>query len=45
MSALPVLLGFIAVATILAAVWTSRFRRGPLEYLLHLAGRPAWRIR
>lgn len=39
--ALPVLLGFILAATTLAVVWTRRFRRGPLEYLLHQATRPA----
>ncbi|WP_244162858.1 DUF418 domain-containing protein [Streptomyces bungoensis] len=41
LNALPVLLGFILAATILAMVWTSTFRRGPLEYLLHQATRPA----
>ncbi|PWI12547.1 hypothetical protein DIZ27_01515 [Streptomyces sp. NWU339] len=45
MNALPVLLGFIAAATLLAAVWTRLFRRGPLEHLLHLAGRPARHVR
>ncbi len=35
MSALPILLGFIAAAVLLATVWTRVFRRGPLEYLLH----------
>ncbi|MEV5957913.1 DUF418 domain-containing protein [Streptomyces sp. NPDC051987] len=42
---LPVLLGFIGTATVLAALWTRRFRRGPLEYLLHQATRPARRVR
>ncbi|MCS0603104.1 DUF418 domain-containing protein [Streptomyces sp. LP11] len=41
MSALPVLLGFIGAALLGATVWTHRFRRGPLEHLLHLATRPA----
>ncbi|MFV5996993.1 DUF418 domain-containing protein [Streptomyces sp. NPDC056231] len=45
MSALPVLLGFIATATLLATAWTRLFRRGPLEYLLHIATRPAQRIK
>ncbi|MEU6370262.1 DUF418 domain-containing protein [Streptomyces sp. NPDC046931] len=45
MAALPVLLGFIAGATLLATVWTRLFRRGPLEYLLHIATRPARHIR
>ncbi|MFD4605410.1 DUF418 domain-containing protein [Streptomyces sp. NPDC058464] len=42
---LPVLLGFIGTATVLAVVWTRLFRRGPLEYLLHNATRPARRLR
>ncbi|MEV5012636.1 DUF418 domain-containing protein [Streptomyces sp. NPDC055692] len=41
MSALPVLLGFIAGAGLLATGWTRRFRRGPLEYLLQTVTRPA----
>ncbi|WP_445529802.1 DUF418 domain-containing protein [Streptomyces cyslabdanicus] len=41
MSALPVLLAFIAAAVLLAAAWTRLFRRGPLESLLHLATGPA----
>ncbi|MFI6564305.1 DUF418 domain-containing protein [Streptomyces sp. NPDC050534] len=41
MSALPVLLGFIAAAVLLALVWTRHFRRGPFEYLLHVTTRPA----
>ncbi|GED89961.1 DUF418 domain-containing protein [Streptomyces sp. 6-11-2] len=45
MAALPVLLGFIAGATLLATVWTRLFRRGPLEYLLHIATRPALLIK
>ncbi|MFE3907395.1 DUF418 domain-containing protein [Streptomyces sp. NPDC059153] len=45
MSALPVLLGFIAAAALLATVWTRLFRRGPLEYLLHITTRPAQHIK
>ncbi|MFF4790341.1 DUF418 domain-containing protein [Streptomyces sp. NPDC001276] len=45
MSALPVLLGFIVAAMLLATVWTRLFRRGPLEYLLHIATRPARHIK
>ncbi|WP_281156632.1 DUF418 domain-containing protein [Streptomyces sp. HYC2] len=45
MAALPVLLCFIAGATLLATVWTRLFRRGPLEYLLHIATRPAQLIK
>ncbi|MFJ5901483.1 DUF418 domain-containing protein [Streptomyces sp. NPDC093064] len=45
MSALPVLLGFIAAAALLATVWTRVFRRGPLEYLLYIATRPARHIK
>lgn len=41
MAGLPVLLGFIGAAMLLATVWTHHFRRGPLEYLLHAATRPA----
>ncbi|AZQ37959.1 DUF418 domain-containing protein [Streptomyces cyaneochromogenes] len=45
MSALPVLSGYIAGAMVFAMVWTRHFRRGPLEYLLHTATRPARHIR
>lgn len=45
LSALPVLLGFIALAMLLAAVWTRLFRRGPLEYLLHATTRLARLVR
>lgn len=45
MSAMPVLLGFIAAATLLAIVWTRLFRRGPLEHLLHIATQPARHIK
>lgn len=37
--ALIALLAFIATAMLLATVWTRRFRRGPLEHLLHAATR------
>ncbi|MBA4864302.1 DUF418 domain-containing protein [Streptomyces sp. PSKA54] len=39
--ALPVFLGFAAVAMLLALAWTRLFRRGPLEYMLHGATTPA----
>ncbi|MFD7706005.1 DUF418 domain-containing protein [Streptomyces sp. NPDC059785] len=45
MASLPVLLAFVAAAVLLARVWTRRFRRGPLEQLLHLATRPAKHVR
>lgn len=45
MNALPVLLGFIATATLLASVWTCLFRRGPLENLLHIATQPARHVK
>ncbi|WUN21064.1 DUF418 domain-containing protein [Streptomyces phaeochromogenes] len=35
----------IAAAMLLATVWTRHFRRGPLEYLLNLATRPARHIK
>ncbi|MGA5448279.1 DUF418 domain-containing protein [Streptomyces umbrinus] len=37
--ALVALLAFIAAAMLLATAWTRRFRRGPLEYLLHATTR------
>ncbi|PBC60961.1 hypothetical protein BKI49_26880 [Streptomyces sp. Tue6028] len=40
-AALPVLLGFIVVTMLLALAWTQRFRRGPLEFLMHAATAPA----
>ncbi|MGA5454882.1 DUF418 domain-containing protein [Streptomyces umbrinus] len=40
-SPLYVLLGFIATVTVLAVVWSRFFRRGPLEYLLGQATKPA----
>ncbi|RNL73498.1 DUF418 domain-containing protein [Streptomyces sp. I6] len=39
--ALPVLLGFAVAAMAAAVLWTRFFRRGPLEYLLHSATKPA----
>ncbi|MYT73032.1 MULTISPECIES: DUF418 domain-containing protein [unclassified Streptomyces] len=45
MAALPMLLAFIAGAMLLAVLWTARFRRGPLELLLHTASLPARRLR
>lgn len=41
MAALPVLLGFIGGATLSAVCWSRYFRRGPFEYALHVATRPA----
>lgn len=41
---LPVLLGFIAGAMVFALVWSRFFRRGPLEFLLHTATKPALRL-
>ncbi|MFE0089246.1 acyltransferase family protein [Streptomyces sp. NPDC058991] len=40
-AALPVLLGFAVVAMATALVWTRCFRRGPLEYMLYSATKPA----
>ncbi|MFG2949179.1 DUF418 domain-containing protein [Streptomyces adustus] len=45
MSALPVLLAFIAGALLAATIWTRHFRRGPLEHLLHITALPARRIK
>ncbi|MEU2082334.1 DUF418 domain-containing protein [Streptomyces albus] len=39
------LLMFVLGATVFAAVWSRFFRRGPLEYLLHAATKPAKYIR
>ncbi|MEZ0110132.1 putative membrane protein YeiB [Catenulispora sp. EB89] len=36
-----VLLGFMATAVVFASLWSRRFRRGPLEYLLNAATKPA----
>jgi uncharacterized membrane protein YeiB len=41
---LPVLV-FILAATVFAGIWSRFFRRGPLEYLLNLATKPAKYIR
>ncbi|MER5935876.1 DUF418 domain-containing protein [Streptomyces sp. NPDC001928] len=43
--ALHVLLGFIVAMTVFAALWSRRFRRGPLEWLLGKATKPAELIR
>ncbi|WP_405546791.1 DUF418 domain-containing protein [Streptomyces phaeochromogenes] len=43
--ALVALLAFIATAMLLATAWTRRFRRGPLEYLLHATTRVTRHIR
>ncbi|MEX3102507.1 DUF418 domain-containing protein [Streptomyces sp. ST1015] len=40
-----VLLGFIVAVTVFAAVWARYFRRGPLEWLLGKATKPAELIR
>ncbi|MFI8997370.1 DUF418 domain-containing protein [Streptomyces sp. NPDC053542] len=40
-SSLLVLLGFSAAAMAFAVVWSRLFPRGPLEYLLHTATKPA----
>ncbi|MFJ3640569.1 DUF418 domain-containing protein [Streptomyces sp. NPDC090108] len=45
MSALPVLLCFIGAAVLLATAWKCLFRRGPLEYLIHMATRVVRHIR
>jgi uncharacterized membrane protein YeiB len=39
------LLSFIAGATLLAAVWSRFFRRGPLEHLLNNATKLAKHVR
>ncbi|MGW1895459.1 DUF418 domain-containing protein [Streptomyces sp. NPDC002004] len=40
-AALPALIVLAAVAMLLASAWTRVFRRGPLEYMLYAATRPA----
>ncbi|MFI6374339.1 DUF418 domain-containing protein [Streptomyces sp. NPDC050546] len=40
-----VLLGFIAAVTVLATLWSRFFRRGPLEWLLGKATKPAELVR
>ncbi|MET8978393.1 DUF418 domain-containing protein [Streptomyces sp. NPDC004539] len=44
-SPLHVLLGFIVAVTVFAALWSRFFRRGPLEWLLGKATKPAELIR
>jgi uncharacterized protein len=39
------LLMFILGATVFATIWSRFFLRGPLEYLLHAATKPAKYIR
>lgn len=43
--ALAALFTFIAIAMLLATAWTRRFRRGPLEHVLHATTQPARRIK
>lgn len=45
MPALLALSGYMAGAMVFALVWTRLFRRGPLEYLLRTATRPARHIK
>ncbi|MFJ9565286.1 DUF418 domain-containing protein [Streptomyces fuscichromogenes] len=40
-SPLPVLLGFITAVAVFATLWSCHFRRGPLEWLLGKATKPA----
>ncbi|GAA3774334.1 DUF418 domain-containing protein [Streptomyces phyllanthi] len=44
-SPLHVLLGFIAAVTVFATLWSRYFRRGPLEWLLGKATKPAELVR
>ncbi|MDX2600209.1 DUF418 domain-containing protein [Streptomyces caniscabiei] len=44
-SPLRVLLGFIAAVTVFATLWSRFFRRGPLEWLLGKATKPAELVR
>ncbi|RSM45779.1 DUF418 domain-containing protein [Amycolatopsis balhimycina DSM 5908] len=39
-----VLVGFIVAAIVFALAWSRFFRRGPLEFLLHTATKPALRL-
>jgi uncharacterized protein len=39
------LIMFVLGATVFAAIWSRFFRRGPLEYLLNVATKPAKHIR
>lgn len=43
-SSVPLLM-FVLGAILFAAIWSRFFRRGPLEYLLNAATRPAKHIR
>ncbi len=43
--ALHVLLGFIVAVTVFATLWSRHFRRGPLEWLLGKATKPAELVR
>ncbi|MER6558029.1 DUF418 domain-containing protein [Streptomyces sp. NPDC001027] len=44
-SPLHVLVGFIAAVTVFATLWSRFFRRGPLEWLLGKAAKPAQLVR
>ncbi|MGW0949105.1 DUF418 domain-containing protein [Streptomyces sp. NPDC002623] len=44
-SPLHVLLGFISAVTVFATLWSRFFRRGPLEWLLGRAAKPAELVR
>ena len=39
------LIMFVLGATVFAGIWSRFFRRGPLEYLLNAATKPAQHIR
>ncbi|MDH6521477.1 putative membrane protein YeiB [Streptomyces sp. SAI-135] len=39
------LLMYVLGAIVFAAIWSRFFRRGPLEYLLHTATKPAKYVR
>ncbi|MER7000236.1 heparan-alpha-glucosaminide N-acetyltransferase domain-containing protein [Streptomyces sp. NPDC000410] len=41
---MPVLLWFAVAAMLFALAWTRFFRRGPLEYVMHAAAKPAFLI-
>ncbi|MFE4577727.1 DUF418 domain-containing protein, partial [Streptomyces chartreusis] len=43
--ALHVLLGFIVAVTVFATLWSRHLRRGPLEWLLGKATKPAELVR
>ncbi|MEV2210073.1 heparan-alpha-glucosaminide N-acetyltransferase domain-containing protein [Streptomyces sp. NPDC050997] len=44
-SSLRVLLGFLGTVTVFATLWSRSFRRGPLEWLLGMATKPAELVR